>query len=247
MTHDAARCRNCDARLHGAFCASCGQKVAALDPTIAELLKDVFQQLVDLDGRIVTSLRLLLTRPGFLTREYFEGRRARYVSPIRLYLLASVVCFAVTSFVRIPGVAISCSSCPVEVRAEREQEMAQALSSSAPRAMFLLLPVFAGFVALGTRGSRKKYPQHVYFAVHVHAVWFFAATVAALGGLVPAPEVGIGIALAAAVYAGLYFHLALRRAYSHHWFGAGTVILILYLVVVVATISVIVVPLATRA
>src|SRR5262249_8791686 len=88
-----AHCAKCGASLLGRFCSQCGQKVAPLNPTFGEFLHDLFHEIAHVDGKIVTTLRLLLTRPGFLSLEYFEGRRARYVTPIRLYLLLSVVCF----------------------------------------------------------------------------------------------------------------------------------------------------------
>ena len=51
-------------------------------------------ELLHVDGKIFRSVRLLLMRPGLLTHEYFRGRRARYISPIRLYLIFSVAFFA---------------------------------------------------------------------------------------------------------------------------------------------------------
>src|SRR5215510_14646236 len=88
-------CYNCGTRLVGAFCAHCGQKVAQLNPSLPEFIHDFVDELLHVDGRMVQSIRLLMTKPGLLTREYFAGRRARYVSPIRLYLLFSVLYFAV--------------------------------------------------------------------------------------------------------------------------------------------------------
>jgi len=57
-------------------------------------------EILHLDGRIFSSLRKLLLSPGFLTLEYFKGRRARWISPLRLYLTFSVLCFA---FGVLPG------------------------------------------------------------------------------------------------------------------------------------------------
>ena len=57
-------------------------------------MHELTHEILNVDGKIFRSLRLLLTRPGFLTREIFAGRRASYVSPLRLYLVASVLAFA---------------------------------------------------------------------------------------------------------------------------------------------------------
>ena len=95
--HDAdasEACRNCGAILAGAYCSSCGQKrLDARDNTLAHLLKQAFHQLTEIDGKLLRSLRLLLLSPGRLSREYMDGRRARYASPLSLFLLANVIYF----------------------------------------------------------------------------------------------------------------------------------------------------------
>jgi hypothetical protein len=84
-TVESTACANCGASLSGVYCATCGQKAAPLDPTVGDFLHDLVHEIAHVDGKIVRSVRLLLTKPGFLTREYVEGRRA----PLRLaYRLA---------------------------------------------------------------------------------------------------------------------------------------------------------------
>jgi hypothetical protein len=87
-------CPNCEAPLVGPYCAGCGQRDAPDDPTLREVAADAFQELVSVDGRLLATLRALL-RPGRLTIELAAGRRARYVSPLRVYLTCSVLLFAV--------------------------------------------------------------------------------------------------------------------------------------------------------
>ena len=57
------------------------------------MVKDAWQELSGYDGRVARTFRLLLRRPGALTIDVLEGRRARYVSPVRAYLVASLVYF----------------------------------------------------------------------------------------------------------------------------------------------------------
>jgi hypothetical protein len=57
------------------------------------MVGDAWQELSGYDGRFARTFRLLLRHPGALTTETLEGRRARYISPVRLYLVASVVYF----------------------------------------------------------------------------------------------------------------------------------------------------------
>lgn len=93
MTRKTERCLNCDEPAPGAYCASCGQRNADYRVSLRELLGDVLDGLFQLDSRITRTFVPFLFRPGFLTREYCAGRRTRYTSPLRVYLLLSVVYF----------------------------------------------------------------------------------------------------------------------------------------------------------
>src|SRR3954463_7588322 len=99
----AGRCANCGAALHGPFCAACGQAVKPLDPPVRHFIGEFAQEFFDVDNRVLRSFRQLLLSPGFLTREHVEGRRAPWLSPLKLYLLASVAMFAVLAMIGDPG------------------------------------------------------------------------------------------------------------------------------------------------
>ena len=87
-------CTNCGAALGGEFCQACGQKrFVESDRRIGHLLRQFVGNLTDLDGRVWRTLRALLFQPGLLSREYFEGRRARWLSPVSLFLAVSVIYF----------------------------------------------------------------------------------------------------------------------------------------------------------
>ena len=92
-----ATCRNCDAPLSGPYCAQCGQLARGSARSIGALLHDAWHVITHVDGRFCSTLWLLLTRPGQLTLEYFAEHRARYVLPVRLYLVISIVFFGLTS------------------------------------------------------------------------------------------------------------------------------------------------------
>src|SRR5688500_15121893 len=93
MRADSAVCLNCGTSLGGPFCAQCGQRAVAPYPTVREMAGDAWREMSGWDGRFARTFRMLLRHPGTLTVEALEGRRARYVSPIRLYLVASVTYF----------------------------------------------------------------------------------------------------------------------------------------------------------
>jgi hypothetical protein len=93
-------CRNCGALADGAYCPECGQETHLRLPTLREFLREAAGRYVALDGRFWRTIIGLLFRPGFLTREYFAGRRRRYVRPARLFLVLSIALFA---FLRFTG------------------------------------------------------------------------------------------------------------------------------------------------
>jgi len=95
---DSQNCLNCGTELVGQYCGHCGQRAATRLISIFELLRDAFGDLFELDSRLWRTLVPLLIRPGLLTKDYLEGRRARYMPPFRMYLVLSVVFFVVAFF-----------------------------------------------------------------------------------------------------------------------------------------------------
>ncbi len=83
--------------MDGAYCAACGQRNASIQRPLHHLGREVLSDYLGFDGKLWRTVVPLLTRPGFLTREYIEGRRNYYVRPVRLYLTASVALFFLLS------------------------------------------------------------------------------------------------------------------------------------------------------
>jgi hypothetical protein len=88
-------CANCGAPLAGEYCTKCGQRHEPHVHTIAHFASEAFESITHADSRLWRTLGYLLTRPGLLTREFFAGKRARYLPPFRLYIVISVVFFLV--------------------------------------------------------------------------------------------------------------------------------------------------------
>jgi hypothetical protein len=86
-------CPNCSAPLSGPFCSSCGQRQLDLDRPFREIAREAMEAFFDFDARIVRTFWPLISRPGFLTLEFLEGRRVRYVHPFKLYFIMSVLLF----------------------------------------------------------------------------------------------------------------------------------------------------------
>ncbi|MBT5219008.1 MAG: DUF3667 domain-containing protein [Woeseia sp.] len=91
-------CLNCGTTLAGQYCGNCGQRAHSRLISIWELFRDAFGDLLELDSRLWRTLIPLAVRPGKLTRDYLEGRRARFMPPFRTYLVLSIVFFLVAFF-----------------------------------------------------------------------------------------------------------------------------------------------------
>jgi hypothetical protein len=95
---DHSNCLNCGTELRGQYCGTCGQRARGRLISLWELLQDAFGDLFEVDSRLWRTLIPLLIRPGKLTLDYLEGRRARYMPPFRMYLVLSVIFFVVAFF-----------------------------------------------------------------------------------------------------------------------------------------------------
>lgn len=90
-------CQNCSTPFEGEFCPSCGQPAASIDLPVGAFARDFASEALSLDSRVRHTLGPLFFRPGVVAKEYVEGHRARFVPPVRLYLLASFAMFLVLS------------------------------------------------------------------------------------------------------------------------------------------------------
>lgn len=147
----AGRCLNCDVELHGRFCAGCGQRAVPPYPTVRELAGDAWHELTGYDGRIAATFRALL-HPGRLTRDYLEGHRAKYLPPIRLYLIVSVVYFVMAAAAPVvrtpggqtvfgPGIRIGVTGRPASADQTLTPEERDQIRTSAERAPWIFRPI----------------------------------------------------------------------------------------------------------
>ena len=88
-------CLNCNAALHGTYCHICGQENIEPKESAWHLVVHFFNDITHFDGKFFDTLRLLVTRPGFLPAQYARGRRASYLNPIRMYVFTSAIFFLI--------------------------------------------------------------------------------------------------------------------------------------------------------
>lgn len=132
-THTTTHCLNCGAAVKASYCQYCGQETVLHVPSAREFLHEFASHYVALEGKLWKSLGLLLFRPGRLTREYIEGKRVRYVLPLRLYLTFSIIFFALFKFGGFEEPVKLDASTPAAVQAEEDKE-AQARREKAEKA-----------------------------------------------------------------------------------------------------------------
>src|SRR6056297_1985975 len=99
------RCLNCGHVLHGQYCGICGQRSSNRLISLWGLITEGLGDLLDMDSRLWRTLRALLLRPGYLTAEYLEGRRARFMPPFRMYLAFSLL-FFLAAFFGVEGIQV---------------------------------------------------------------------------------------------------------------------------------------------
>ena len=88
-------CLNCNAQVMGRYCHICGQENVEPKESVWHLVSHFFQDITHFDGKFFSSLKLLIFKPGFLSREYMVGRRASYLNPVRMYVFASALFFLI--------------------------------------------------------------------------------------------------------------------------------------------------------
>jgi hypothetical protein len=215
---EPAPCLNCGAPVTGAHCAACGQAGDVHVLSMREVAGDVTHSLLHLDGRVWRTLRLLVFRPGEVTREFIAGRHQHYLPPFRLYLAISILFFALSAL--LPDTAMfGMGSAPEEARRELEAEgidpaalgqadvegpgcnadipvilgmdldeafnraceriradggagLADRFASTAPKLMFLFLPLMAAVALLFYWRPRRLYAEHLVLFLHNHALTF---------------------------------------------------------------------------
>ena len=96
--HQPDKCLNCGTPLTGAYCHACGQQ-GHIHRTIGAFLHELMHGALHFEGKLWRTLPMLAFRPGSLTRRYIDGERARFVSPMALFLFTVFLMFAIFQMV----------------------------------------------------------------------------------------------------------------------------------------------------
>lgn len=199
-------CGNCDTVLTGPYCSACGQHAHASARSLNAVLHDGWHDLTHVDGRLWHTLWLLFSSPGRLTQDFFEERRARYLPPVRLYLVLSLVFFSLGAstgefasssdpegnrhnpdipcdkliLIDYPALArVSQDACRRFVKMGSDT-FVKTMKHNIPKMMFVFLPLMAGVMALLYWRPRRYYVEHLVFLLHNHSALFLGFVAQAL-------------------------------------------------------------------
>lgn len=237
-------CLDCGAAMLGPYCSSCGQKNELEHRSLWQLVKDAVGPAVLLESKLWRTLGTLLGRPGALSEAYTEGKRSRYIRPLRLYFWVSVLFFSllalrpahVATIKVAPEDTVNLRFAPELQRRLREklepfkdppsqgaqqatpreagdgravavERLRNEFISRLPKALFLLLPIFA--LLLRGLWRRRPYVDHLVFALHAHTVLFIGL---AVGTIRWGPVEAVGVLAPVA-----WFLPAVHRFYRSGW------------------------------
>jgi hypothetical protein len=239
------RCLNCEASYEGEYCPRCGQRSGGLDRPLGPFAREFAEEALGLDSRARLTVPALFLRPGEIAKEYVEGRRARFVPPIRLYLVTSFVMFLVLSQAGVEVENVTVTVGDTRVRADSavvlpeteadtsaEDVLAERISrgfaqiSEDPEtfgqlffnrmAQSMFFLLPAFALFLKAAYRKRPYLHHAVFAIYLHCFVFIVVTVTTV------PEV-IGLPALASMLDPLlltvpiYLVLAMKRFYGEGW------------------------------
>src|SRR5438552_992559 len=118
LTH----CENCGAELSGKYCAQCGQPAIDYRRSFRHVIVDVLDSCLNWDSKVFATIGLLIVKPWRLTNEFLAGKRVRYLHPLRLYLLASILFFFAVNY-GARGLHVDPSKIGPKDRAEIEADL----------------------------------------------------------------------------------------------------------------------------
>jgi Protein of unknown function (DUF3667) len=117
-----SHCENCGAPLTGPHCAQCGQAAIDYRRSFRHVIIDVLDSFLNWDSKFFATIGLLIVKPWRLTNEFLAGKRVRYLHPLRLYLLASILFFFAVNY-GAKGLHVDPSQLGSKDRAEIEADL----------------------------------------------------------------------------------------------------------------------------
>ncbi len=233
-----------------AYCSRCGEKRPERDDwKLRHIAGETFAELVNVEhSKLWRTLRLLLAKPGQLTREYWDGRRKPFIGPVKLYLVffalmlvlysihQGTAVFDVRTFVAADpdgGLARALQQSAAE-RGVPTSALADEVNSRWQSYISMSQLGYPLLVALGLKLLFRRrglyFAEHLIFALHVLAFLFLSFVILwplyllfggrDVNGMIQHAALYFGLTAASMIWTGGYLLLAVRRAYSERWMPA---------------------------
>jgi Protein of unknown function (DUF3667) len=211
-------CKNCGEPIQLAYCPRCGQSADVDVPTLKAFLDDAASAVFTYDSKFWRTLKPLVTKPGFLSVEYVEGRRVPYVNPMALYFWMQAICFLGFKLTYQNG------------------------NLSETRAKVILLSTLASaiFLTILYIPKRRKFAECLVFSLHFNTFLLLILTViypvvplvvaqlVKFNMIAPINEVGQITTKAAIVIMVPYLVFAMRRFFREAWIWTILKVIALY-------------------
>jgi hypothetical protein len=228
-------CTNCGSDAADIYCARCGERQPGHhDLGVAHIAHEVFHEIAHVDSKLFLTLRDLVAKPGFLTEEYFAGRKSRYIPALRLFLVLFALQFlAFTAYA--PAALYSVKSMKkfdrtgalhklLDKKAQRIHVSADELEQKIDErwhknySLLQLVNIAALGLVLKVLYHRRYLAEHLVFAAHYLAFSYilslvFVWPIFAVAGFQPGLTYKVTIAATYGISL-IYLFLAQRRFYS---------------------------------
>ncbi len=169
INNNEGNCLNCGTTVSGKYCSNCGQKYQPTKLPLKFFLDDVVETLFTIDNRVFRTIIDLFTKPGKVTQDYIDGKRAKYLPPLRVYLSISVIYFLLAQFIDSDKILF--------VNFSQDGDSRINLAKFVQTGLFLLVPVMAGILKILHRKRKAFYIEYLIFSIHIHSIWFVFFTV----------------------------------------------------------------------
>ena len=200
-------CKNCGKSFNSNFsyCPYCGQENREQPLRFNDFISEFLSANFNLDSKFILTLKTLIFKPALLTKEILNGKRTKYVTPVRLYLLISLIYFFVISFEQDSGIVInsndtqnSSTVLSTEISGsdtltgfkkilydklmllkskQGEKEFLRLFKKSISVGMFIFIPLTAWVLYLFFRKRYHYYIPHLIFLIHLQTLIFLILTI----------------------------------------------------------------------
>jgi len=262
MSHKTYRtdknCLNCGAFVEQKFCPNCGQENLELKESFFHMVGHVIGDFFHFDSKFFRSFIPLFTKPGFLTNEYWSGRRAHYIHPLRLFFFVTIVMVIISNayyhkyehLIKEEKI-VRTGPAPNSAESKKEfEEKEREITSMVDRTFnflanylkyisFLLLPLYALIFKIFYWRHKKLYLEHLTYTLHLQSFAYIIISLLLLIPLFITPSARDWYDFAFIGITTIYMVFSLRFLYKQSWMKTILKTIIVSSVIILTTVVVV--------